>query len=401
MKNKDILQQEKTAIMQSMAEAIRGDDESAFAKAFTGFAEHVQAQILGDAQEVLQRADTSILSARGVRQLTAQENQYYESVIGAMRAGNPKQALSELEVVIPKTTIDAVFEDLKAQHPLLDQIRFQNTSGLIELIVNTGTKQLATWSSLTAEIAKELTGGFKKTPMGQSKLSAFLPVAKAMLDLGPIWLDRYVREILQEALYLGLEEAILNGTGKDMPIGMNRQVGEGVTVTGGVYPEKTPTPLTKLDPVSYGALLSSMATTPNGNPRTVEGVLMLVNPTDYLTKIMPATTVRSADGTYASNVFPFPTTVIQSVQIPKNRAIIGLAERYFMGLGTAKSGKIEYSDEYRFLEDERVYLVKLYGHGEPLDNNAFVYADITNLTPVVQEVVVNEVKTVVKTKEQA
>ena len=66
--------------------------------------------------------------------------------------------------------------------------------------------------------------------------------------------------------------------------------------------------------------------------------------------------------------------------------IVGIGQRYFAGIGTAKSGKIEYSDEYRFLEDERVYLTKLYGHGEPLDNNAFLYCDITNLAPAVQRV---------------
>lgn len=401
MKNKDLVKQEKAEILQKMAQAVKDNNEEAFAQAFTEFADNIQQQIIGEAQEYMQRTDAGILSARGVRQLTSEEYKYFDSAIQAMRSSNPAQALSELDVVLPKTTIDAVFDDLKDQHPLLDKINFQNTSGLIEMIVNTGSKQLATWSALTAEIVKELTGGFKKVPMNQSKLSAFLPIAKAMLDLGPVWLDRYVREILQEALYLGLEEAIINGTGKDMPIGMNRQVGEGVTVTGGVYPEKTPIALTSLDPVAYGALLAGMAKTPNGHYRTVEGVVMIVNPNDYLTKIMPATTVRSTDGTYVSNVFPFPTTVIQSVQVPENRAVIGLADRYFMGIGTAKSGKIEYSDEYHFLEDERIYLVKLYGHGEPLDNTAFVYADITNLKPTVKEVVVNEVKGTVKTKEQA
>lgn len=159
--------------------------------------------------------------------------------------------------------------------------------------------------------------------------------------------------------------------------------------------------VTSLDPVAYGTLLAGMAKTPNGHARTIERVLMVVNPNDYLTKIMPATTVRATDGTYVNNVLPFPTTIIQSVQVPANRAIIGLGDRYFMGLGTAKSGKIEYSDEYHFLEDERVYLVKLYGHGEPLDNNAFVYADITNLKPTVKQVVVNEVKGTVTTKAQA
>ena len=401
MKNKDLVQKEKQEIMQRMSAAVKEENEDAFVQAWTDLADSIQKQVLEEADGYVQGLDRQILAGRGARQLTSEETRYYQAVIEAMRSGNPKQALSEIDVVLPKTTIDAVFDDLTDQHPLLDAINFQNTSGLIEMIVNTGTKQLATWSALTAEIVKELTGGFKKVNMSLHKLSAFLPVAKAMLDLGPVWLDRYVRAVLQEALSLGLEEAIINGTGKDMPIGMNRQVGEGVTVTDGVYPEKAMVAVTSLDPVAYGALLAGMATTPNGHRRTVDRVIMVVNPNDYLTKIMPATTVRATDGTYVNNVLPFPTTIIQSVQVPENRAVIGLGDRYFMGIGTAKSGKIEYSDEYRFLEDERVYIVKLYGHGEPLDNNAFVYADITNLKPTVKQVVVNEVKGTVTTKAQA
>ena len=116
---------------------------------------------------------------------------------------------------------------------------------------------------------------------------------------------------------------------------------------------------------------------------------MVVNPIDYLTKIMPATTIRSTTGQYVSGVLPFPTRIIQSTRVPSGRAIIGLPERYFMGIGTEKSGRIEYSDEYHFLEDERVYLVKLYGHGEPLDNNAFVYVDISGMKPLSLEVTVS------------
>lgn len=401
MKNLDKVKQENEKFRLKLAETVQNGDTDAVAQAFAEFAQNIEQSILADAQEFMQCADTAVLAGRGVRQLTREETAYYQKVIAAMRSANPKQALSELDVVMPKTTIDAVFEDLTDNHPLLDAINFQNTSGLTEMLVNTGAKQLAVWGTLTAEITKELTGGFKKINLSMDKLAAFIPVAKAMLDLGPAWLDSYVRTVLSEALYLGLEEAIINGTGKNQPIGMNRQVGEGVSVTSGVYPEKRTVALNSLDPAAYGALLSGMAKTPNGHFRAVEEVVMLVNPNDYLTKIMPATTVRAADGTYTRGVFPFPTTVIQSVQVPENKAIIGLPSRYFMGIGTAKSGQIEYSDEYHFLEDERVYLVKLYGHGEPLDNNAFVYADITNLQPTVQQVVVNEVKGTVKTKAEA
>ena len=223
------------------------------------------------------------------------------------------------------------------------------------------------------------------------KLSAFLPVAKSMLDLGPAWLDRYVRAILSEAIAFGLEEAIINGTGLNMPIGMNRQVQDDVVITGGVYPLKVEVPVISLDPVTYGTLIGGMAVDAKGNARVVNEVILIVNPADYLTKIMPATTVRSTDGTYRNNVFPFPTTVIQSTEVPSGKAIFGLANRYFMGIGTAKSGKIEFSDDYHFLEDERVYLVKLYGYGMALDNTAFVYADISALEPTILQVYVSNI----------
>lgn len=396
MKNLDLLQQKKAEIMNKINQAMKDGNEETFAQAFTEFTEFIQEQVMEEAKGIVQAADANILVGRGVRQLTSAENKYYEAVIEAMKSSNPQQALTDLEVVMPKTVIDAVFEDLVEDHPLLDAINFQNTSGLIEFLVNTNGRELATWGTLTATIVKELTSGFKKINMTLHKLSAFLPVAKSMLDLGPAWMDRYVRAILGEAISNGLEEGMINGTGKDMPIGMNRQVGEGVTVTDGVYPLKETVAVTSLDPVTYGNLLATIAKDAKGKTRVINNVLLIVNPVDYFKKVMPATTIRRADGTYVNNVLPYPTTIIQSTQVPEGKASFGLGKKYFMGIGTAKSGKIEYSDEYKFLEDERTYLVKLYGHGEPLDNNAFLYLDISGLQPAIQEVTV---KGTVSTKE--
>jgi len=381
MKNLDTVEETREEIVQKLNTAIKQNDEEGFAKAFTAFAESIQNEVLSEARAMREKTDAAILSSRGIRQLTSKEKAYYQKVIEAMRSSAPRQALADLNEVLPTTTIEAVFEDLEVEHPLLSVIKFENAGALVEMIVNTGESQLATWSPLCAEIVKELTGGFKKVSMTQKKLSAFLPVCKAMLDLGPEWLDRYVRRILAEALALGLEEGIINGTGKDQPIGMTRQVGEGISVTGGEYPMKTPVTLNDLSPASYGALLAGMAKTANGKPRKISSVIMVVNPADYFAKVMPATTVRGTDGRYVNDVLPFPTQVIQSVQMPEGKAVIGLPNRYFMALGTSAGGKLEYSDEYHFLEDERVYLIKLYGHGEPLDNNAFVYADISGLAP--------------------
>ena len=348
-------------------------------------AQAIQNQIINEA---VSHGDDRILSERGVRQLTKDEKEYYQSFIKAAKSNNYKQALTDLDVVMPKTVITAVFEDLTRDHPLLDWVDFQNTEGAVEYIYNKGGVQIAQWGKLCDDVVKELDGAFGKIDTAFNKLSAWIPVCKAMLDLGPEWLDRYVRTILAEAIQNGLEEAIVNGTGLDMPIGMNRQVQDDVVVTGGVYPEKETIAFDALNIDNYAKVLAEMSKSPTttGQARTVSEVALIVNPIDYFSKIFPATTLQTVTGGYVQNVFPFPTTVIQSPYVPEGKAIMAMKGRYFFGLGSGKSGKIEFSDEYRFLEDDRIYLTKFYGDGKPKDNNAFQYLDISNLMPVLPKI---------------
>lgn len=389
MKNLDLAQEERNGILQKMNEAITANDTEAYQEAFGELANSIQQVVLGEYEQAVQSNDSNVLAQRGLRQLTSDENKYYNALIGAMKQKNVKQALTDLEVVMPRTIIDDVFDDLTTEHPLLDAIDFQNAGAVTEWLLNANPDQLATWSPLCAEIVKELTSGFKKIDLQQNKLSAFIPVCKAMLDLGPVWMDRYVRTILSEALYLGLEDGILNGKGQTAnlhePIGMRKDMTKAVDPSTG-YADKDKVVMNALDPTTYGEILVGLAETENGKARTVDSVILVVNPKDYLTKVMPATTPRGTDGTYTHNVFPFPTTVIQSARVAQGEAIMGLGKRYLMAAGTGKSGKIDYSDEYHFLEDERVYLTKFYGHGQPKDNNSFMLLDISKLEPTIQKV---------------
>lgn len=287
---------------------------------------------------------------------------------------------------MPKTIMNAVFDELQTRHELLSLIEFIPTTGLTEMIMNTNGYQEAVWGKLCDDIVKELVSGFETIDMTLLKLSAFIPVCKAMLDLGPEWLDDYVRQVLYEALANGLEAGVVVGDGNEKPIGMNRQVGKGVTVTGGVYPEKAKISVTDLQPGTIGNLLSLIAVDPNGKPRTLRDVVMIVNPQDYFQKVMPATTLMAPDGTYRNDVMPYPMRIVQSMALDRGEAILGIAYKYFAGVGMGKEGRIEYDDSYHFLEDERMYLIKLYANGFPMDNNAFLFLDISALQPAIWKV---------------
>jgi len=397
VKNLDLLKQQKAEFAAKMKEAVQNNNEEAFAEAFVEFSNAVQEAVIAEAKGLVQATDAQILAGRGVRVLTSKETEYYQKLIEAMKSNNPQQTLSNMNLVLPETVINTVFDDLTEEHPLLSRIRFDNAGALIKWIFSTMQGRfLAWWGPLCDEIKKQLAAQFQALNLEQTKLSAFLPICKAMLDLGPAWLDRYIRTILSEAIANGVEDGIINGRGVAEagniyePIGMIRDLSQPIDPTQG-YAPKQPVAVTNFAPAAYGALVAQLAVSNNGLYRPVNNLLLIVNPVDYLTKVMPATIYQRPDGTWARDILPLPTDIIQSAWVEQGKAILGLGRRYIMALGTGRDGRIEYSDEYRFLEDERVYLIKLYGTGRPMDNNSFIVLNISDLQPTIPRVKVDNI----------
>ena len=380
MKNKDFLQQKRKAFAASLKAAFDEKDEAKMLSAFETYADDIQQSLLEAAQEVSQTADSAILARRGLRQLTSVEQKFYSNLSEAMKSPDPKQALSGAEVTIPQTVIDTVLTDIESNHPLLAAFNIQNTFGAVKWIYSDDTQQLAQWGALTSEITKELSENIHAIDFSTNKLSAFIPVPKDLIDLAPAYLDAYVRRILADALAYGLEYGFIKGSGKDEPIGVIKDL-KG-SVLEGVYSDKSKVALKSFGVKDYCGVVSKLSKKSSGKSRVVSLVDLIVNPTDYIEKVIPATTILATDGTYKGNIFPFPTKVYQSEMVEQGTAVLGLINRYVPCLSTGKEGKVEYSDQYQFLEDNRVYLIKLYGTGKAKDNNDFVYLDISALEPL-------------------
>lgn len=385
MMNLDKIKAQKDALRNDLAEAVRNADEQKIGDAMESWMQFVSDTVMAEAQGLVDATDRSVLAARGVRQLTAEENKYYEQFIAAARArqeGTPQTVITNITSALPQTVIDSVMDDMRAAYPLLNFIDFTPTGAAIKWVLNAQGAQAAAWGELNSGITKDLEGAIAVVDMTQCKLSALMFTTQDMLDLGPRWVDRYVRAILADALAAGLETGIVDGNGVKCPIGMTRNFTGVYDQTTG-YARKSATSVVTLDPTTYGTLLSELAVDGNtGKNRAVSRAILVVNPTDYFTKVMPATTVLTPMGTYIGNVLPFPTDIVQSVGVPSGHAVLGIAKKYFMGVGSGKGGKLEYSDEYKFAEDLRTYKTKFFGMGRPYDINAFLYLDISNLTPI-------------------
>lgn len=373
-------------IMRELVKAVNDGDQDKFEQLWKESLEAAKADVAEklrkENREAMEAADQEVLRARGENVLTSEEQQYYSKLVEAFNSSNPKQALANLNLTMPETIINRVAEDLRTDHPLLRAIRFQPTGANIRTIINTNGQQKAVWGQLCDPIVKELAGGFQVVNAGLLKLSAFLPVCKQGFRFTTGWLDAYVRATLYEACANGLEEGIVAGSGKDEPIGMKRKVGPGTTVVDGVYPMKELVEVGDLDLATVGKLVAMVAKDENGKTRKVRDLLLVVNEIDYYKRIMPAIMMLTTDGSYRSTL-PYPMTIVPVTNgLEEGEAVFGLGYRYFAAIGQESvDGIIDYSDHAWFLQDMRLYLIKAFANGFPMDGNAFLRLDVSKLKP--------------------
>lgn len=373
---------------QAIVQAYKSGNEAEIQEAWQGMHKSIADQIIADFEDVQQSNDAAILAQRGYRQLTSQESKWYQKVINALKSNDPKQAFTAIigsdleEDMMPTTVFEDVYKDLEEEHPLLSKVSFQYVGYITKWIMNDHTAQRAIWGAINEEITKEITSSFKIMDINQAKLSAYAFIQKDMLDLGPTFLDAYIRRVLKEAMACGLEYGIINGTGVNEPIGLLRDIHEGVsfnTETG--YPLKSKVALKSFAPAEYGALVAQLATKENGKKRKVGTVTLICNQADYLTKVMPATTVLNANGSYVNNLFPVPTEVIISNELNDGDAILTVLSEYSLFAGGKRGETIEYSDDFKFLEDMRYFKTKQFATGRAWDNTSALYLNIADLDP--------------------
>lgn len=332
--------------------------------------------------------DSAVLAGRGYRRLTSQETRWYERVIEALRSDRPQEAFTSIvgtdseEDLMPTTIIEDVYRRLTEEHPLLKRLDIQRTGYLTKWILNKHSRQKAVWGPITATVTQEITSSFQVVDIKQNKLSCFVLLELGMLDLGPVFLDNYIRTCMLEANACGLESAVICGTGINMPAGMDRDLGASSYNTSTGWKQKTAIEVTSFSPAEYGALVAKLATDENGKRRTFSQATLICSMSDYLTKIMPATTLLTSAGTYARDLFPFPTEVIVSEFCTDGNPILGLPEEYMLAMGTAsRSGVITYDDSVKFLEDQRAFKLVEYADGRAADNTSFLLLDISELEP--------------------
>ena len=373
MKSLDVIRNE---FAEGFKNALDSNDGNKMADVFADYAESVRSDLMASYTEYQKTQDSAILASRGIKQLTSEEKKFWEAYSNAVKTGDIKNSFTGIAYTYPESFLVEVLNGIKDQFELVDAVDAVDTTILTKILVNNQAAQLASWAAIGSAITTELNANVSEIDLTACKLSAFIPVSMDMIQAGAEFIAAYVMRILIEAVGCGLEKAILSGTGYNQPSGMDRDLSSFTPGTG--YSQKEATALTDLSPATVGSLFASFAVDGNGRERNVEELLFVCSPATYYGKVYPAI----YDPMFNEVRTALPFRFIKSTQVSSNKAIIGVAKNYKLGICFGgKSGALEFSDEAKFLDDVRVYKSKILANGTPIDNTSFGYYNIANLHP--------------------
>ena len=101
-------------------------------------------------------ADRAVIAQRGQRVLTSEERTYYNSLIETLSRRDYKQAATNLDIQIPETVINSVFEDLTQDYPIIDMVDARVYPGKIRIIMDASEQNKAQWGKICEEIIEEI-----------------------------------------------------------------------------------------------------------------------------------------------------------------------------------------------------------------------------------------------------
>lgn len=355
-------EEKKLAFAKATQEGTTEEQSAALNSMIEALATDVRSDILNQVNESM--VDRSIMQSRGANVLTSEEMKFFNAVV---EEGGFKSTET-----LPKTTQERIFDDLVEDHPFLQHIGLENLGAVTEFIYG-DPEGAAVWGPLFDGIKGQLNATFRKDSISQLKLTAFIPLANDMLKLGPVWVERYVRTMITEAMKVGLERGFVAGTGKNEPIGLLKDPSG--SVVNGVYPDKKSVGTLTFEPGrktinELKGVVKLLAKKLNADgsdadrPKNIAGkVVMVTNPFDTF-DIQANATIQNAAGVYVTSL-PFNPILTESVFVPQGKVLFFVKGQYVAAMGGTEP--IKKYEETLALEDATVYIAKQYATGKPKD----------------------------------
>ena len=354
-----------TAAVEKYTNAVKeGADEAAQSKAFDKMMNTLGAEIMENMNASTSDKINELMASRPTNGLSENETKFFNDITSGV--GKP-------EVTLPLEIMNQVFLELQNAHPLLDIIKFQSAGLKMRATVADSIYggSTAVWGEVFDGIKGQLNQTFHEVDFSQNKLTAFVAIPKDALENGYDWLKSFIIIQMSEAMAVALETALVAGDGNKKPIGLMKDLSKGA-IKGSVttYPDKADfADWSDIDPDNAAEKIAPVMQALSKNEKNITvnisgQVKMLVNPDDYYSTL--AKFMYLTDNGVWVTVLPFGVEIVQSVAVPKGKAVIFAANRYWAYMGGTRMQEF---DQTFALEDLQLYTVKAFYYGKAYDNN--------------------------------
>jgi len=300
-----------------------------------------------------------------------------------------KRAVTGAELTIPDVMLDLLRDNLYRYSKLITKVRVKTVGGKARQNI-TGAVPEGVWTEAIGKL-NELALSFNQVEVDGYKVGGFIPIPNAILEDSDLNLANEILDALGQAIGLGVDKAILYGTGTKMPLGIATRLAQTLQPTdwGANAPAWTnlsTTNLLKFDPTGmtpeefFATLILNLGVAkPN---YSIGGTFWAMNRKTRMTLLSKAITFNAAGAIVAGMNGTMPVEggdIVELPFIPDNDIIGGYGELYL--LAERAGAQLAASEHVRFIEDQTVFKGTARYDGMPVFGEGFIIVNIANIAP--------------------
>ena len=301
-----------------------------------------------------------------------------------------QRAVTNAALNIPDVLLELLRDNMYRYSKLITKVRVRTVGGKARQNIM-GAVPEGIWTEAIGKL-NELSFGFNQVEVDGYKVGGFIPVPNSTLeDSDDVRLASEILDVLGQAIGLGIDKAILYGTGVKMPLGIATRLAqiEKPSNWGAYAPEwknLSTTNLIKFDPSNmtpqeFFAELVQYLGVAEPNYAT-GGTFWAMNRKTRMKVLAKAINFNAAGAIVAgmNNTVPVEGgDLVELPFVPDNDIIGGFGSLYL--LAERAGGQLAASEHARFIEDQTVFKGTARYDGMPIFGEGFVIVNIANTDP--------------------
>lgn len=304
------------------------------------------------------------------------------------------RAVSGAELTIPDVMLGLIRDNLDRYSKLYKRVNVQPLKGTSRQNI-AGAVPEGIWTEACG-VLNELSIVFNQIEFDGYKIGGFIPVCNATLEDSDLNLAAEILDAISQAIGLGMDKAILYGTGQKMPVGIATRLAQASQPSNWgqnapAWVDLRTSNIKKIDPTGktaeqfFSELILNL-----GIPRANYangGLFWAMNRKTYATLMSKLVTFNASGAIVASinNVMPIIGGDIEILDFIADNDIIGGYGSLYK-LIERSDIKLARSEHVRFIQDQTVFKGTGRYDGAPVFGQSFVIVNIANTDPTTSAV---------------